>query len=216
MVTKRTNTILIADIWPWMLLLGPPFESLSWRFESEQKVCDGHINIVGTSPGYTDCTGYTALLLTQGLFRLKERKKTIIREQLTLTRTLSLTTSHKLRFILPCKSDCQPIFPKMQRTHLIFSKLWFVRPQIFQIRDSSPQFISNVTFGKSLAFQWREECVLDFFLNWTSRGVNCGVTKFHTQLCMFIDILELRLENQKISLAETVLIVWSQICVKIT
>ena len=29
----------------------------------------------------------------------------------------------KLRFIWPCKSDCQPIFPKMRRTYSLFAKL---------------------------------------------------------------------------------------------
>ena len=67
---------------------------------------------------------------------------------------------NKLRFIWPCKSDCQLIFPKMQRTYSFFAKLWFVRPLIFQICDSSPRYLSNVTFWTSFAYQMREEYVL--------------------------------------------------------
>ena len=37
-------------------------------------------------------------------------------------------------------------------------------PLIFKIHDSSPQYLSNVTFGTSFAFQMREEYVIeDFF-----------------------------------------------------
>ena len=36
------------------------------------------------------------------------------------------------------KSDCQPIFPKMQHTYSLIAKLGFVKPLIFQIPDSSP------------------------------------------------------------------------------
>ena len=60
--------------------------------------------------------------------------------------TLSWLEECRLRFIWPCKSDCQPIFPKIQRTYSLFEKLWFVRPLDF----------SNVTFGTSFAFQMRE------------------------------------------------------------
>ena len=70
---------------------------------------------------------------------------------------LSCMNMHILRFMWPCKSGLHPIFPKMQCTHSLFAKLWFVRPLIFQIRDSSPQYLSNVTFGTSFAIQMREE-----------------------------------------------------------
>ena len=51
-------------------------------------------------------------------------------EKLCLCANMQLIV--KLRFIWPCKSDCQPIFPKMQHTYSLFEKLWFVRPLIFQ------------------------------------------------------------------------------------
>ena len=51
--------------------------------------------------------------------------------------------SVRLRFIWPYKSDCPPIFPKMQRIYSLFAKLWFVRRLIFQIRDYSPQYLSQ-------------------------------------------------------------------------
>ena len=55
-------------------------------------------------------------------------------------------------------------------------------PLIFQIRDSSSQFLSNVTFGTSFTFQMWEEYIFDFFLeNLTSRVINSGVPQLHTQ-----------------------------------
>ena len=71
--------------------------------------------------------------------------------------TLIFPTAGILKFIWPCKIDWQPIFPKMQRTSSLVAKLLFVRPLICQICDSSPQYFSNVTFGKSLAYQMRKE-----------------------------------------------------------
>ena len=81
------------------------------------------------------------------------------------------TLFHKLMFIWPCKSDCQPIFTKMQHSNSISTKLWFVRPLIFQFRDFSPWFLLNVTFGKSFAFQMRDKYIFETnsFENWTSR-----------------------------------------------
>ena len=35
------------------------------------------------------------------------------------------------------------------------------------------------------------------FENWTSRGVNSGVTQFHTHLRMFLDSVELGIENKR-------------------
>ena len=89
-----------------------------------------------------------------------------------------------LRFILPCKSDCYSIFLKKRGIYSLYANLWLLRPLIKNIPDSSHQYGSNVTFGASLAFQIREEYVFEeniFFENWTSRGVNTGVTQFHTQ-----------------------------------
>ena len=70
----------------------------------------------------------------------------------------------KLMFILPCKSDWQPIFLKKQGIYKCYAKLWLLRPLIKNIPNSSHQYCSNVTFGASLAFQIREEYVFeDFF-----------------------------------------------------
>ena len=95
-----------------------------------------------------------------------------------------------LRFIWPCKSDCQPISPKIQRTYSLFVKLWFVRPLIFKIRDSSPQYLSNVTFGTSFAFQIRKEYVFEKNIFWKSdlKGGN---------LHMFLEISQLTIETKK-------------------
>ena len=92
-------------------------------------------------------------------------------------------STNRLRFILPCKSDCQPIFLKTQGIHSLYAKLWLLRPLIKNIPDYSHRYGSNVTFWASLAFQMREEYVFDFFFfeNWTLRGVNSGVTQFHAQ-----------------------------------
>ena len=59
---------------------------------------------------------------------------------------------YRLRFILPCKSDCQPIFLKKQGIYSFYAKLWLVRPLIKNIPGSSHWYLSNVTFGASLAF----------------------------------------------------------------
>ena len=74
--------------------------------------------------------------------------------------------SYTLRFILPCKSDCQPIFLKKQGIFSVYTQLWLLGPLIKNIPDSSHQYGSNVTFGESLAFQMREEYVFEeiFFL----------------------------------------------------
>ena len=69
----------------------------------------------------------------------------------------------KIRFILPCKNDCQPIFLKKQGSYSLYAKLWLVRPLIKNIPDSSHWYLSNVTFRASLAFQTREEYVFEFF-----------------------------------------------------
>ena len=116
----------------------------------------------------------------QDLFQFWISKKGITSSDSTFSSTVS---SHKSldtsRLILPCKSDCQPMFLKKQGTHSLYAKLWLVRPLIKNIHDSSHQYLSNVTFGASLALQMREEYV--FEIN-TSKGVNSGVTQFHTQL----------------------------------
>ena len=67
----------------------------------------------------------------------------------------------KSRFILPCKSDCQPILLKKQGIFSLYAKLGLLRPLIKNIPDSSHQYGSNVTFGASLAFQMREEYVFE-------------------------------------------------------
>ena len=56
----------------------------------------------------------------------------------------------------------------------------------FLIHDSSPQFLSNVTFGTSFAFQMREEYILDFFFKLDLKGVFCSFTR-----SIFLDIFEL-------------------------
>ena len=76
------------------------------------------------------------------------------------------------------------IFLKKQGIHSLYAKLWVLRPLIKNIPHSSHWYGSNVTFGASLAFQMREKYVFEkkyFCENWTSRGVNRGVTQFHTQ-----------------------------------
>ena len=90
-------------------------------------------------------------------------------------------TAVRSRFILPCKSDCLTIFLKKQGTYSLYAKLWLERPLIKNINDSYHQNLSNITFGASLAFQMREEYVFEknIFKNWTSRGVNSGVTQFY-------------------------------------
>ena len=85
----------------------------------------------------------------------------------------------KSRFILPQQSICQSIFKRKAPHYLTHSRDW---PLIRYIPDSSPQFISNVTFGTSLAFQMREEYMLIFiFFNLDHTGVNIGATQFCTQ-----------------------------------
>ena len=69
----------------------------------------------------------------------------------------------RLRFILLCKSKCQPIFLKKQDTYSCHAKLWLVRTLIKNIHDSSHQYLSNVTFGASLAFNMREEWLFEEF-----------------------------------------------------
>ena len=78
-----------------------------------------------------------------------------------------------LRFILPCKSECQPIFLKKHGIYSLYAKLWLLRPLIKNFPDSSHRYGSNVTFGASLAFQMQEEYVLKkniFFKTWPQGG----------------------------------------------
>ena len=81
--------------------------------------------------------------------------------------------SIKLGFILPCKSDWQPIFLKQQGIYSLYAKLWLVRPLIKNIPDSSHQYLSNVTLGASLALQMREEYIFEknSFLKLDLKGV---------------------------------------------
>ena len=104
-----------------------------------------------------------------------------------------------LGFIWPWKSDYQPIFPKMQRTYSLFAKLWFVRPLIFRICDSSPRYLSNVTFGTSFTFQMRKKYIYEknIFENCTSRGVNSGVAQFQRQFAHVSRHFEICKENKK-------------------
>ena len=63
----------------------------------------------------------------------------------------------------------------------------------------------------------REEYGLkkDFFSNWTSRGVNSGITQFHTQFThVSRKFWALSKKKTKNSLWKTVLKIWSQICGK--
>ena len=122
-----------------------------------------------------------------------------------------------LRLIFSCKSECQPIFLKKQGIYSLHAKLWLVRPLINNIPDAYHRYISNVTFGASLAFQMREEYVFEkiIFENWTSRGVNSALPNFTRNLRMFLDRFELWVQNKKNCLEKTVLKMWSQICGKI-
>ena len=120
---------------------------------------------------------------------------------------------HRLRLILPQQSVCQSIFFKLQGTYLLYAIMWLVRPLIKNILDSSPRYLPNVTFGTSLAFRMREEYIFEknYFWNLDLKGLTIGVTQFHMQLCMFLDILEPRIEN---CLGKTVLKILFQICKK--
>ena len=77
-----------------------------------------------------------------------------------------------LRFILPCKSDCQPIFLKKQGINSFYAKLWLLRSLIKNVPDSSHRYGSNVTFGASTAFQMREKYVFEkkYFLKTRPQG----------------------------------------------
>ena len=95
-----------------------------------------------------------------------------------------LSQNLKSRLILPWKSDCPPVFLKMQGTYSLYAKFWLVRPLNDWIHDSAPRYLSNITFGTSIAFQMRKYHIFlkkYFFENWTSRGVNSAVTHFYTQ-----------------------------------
>ena len=105
-----------------------------------------------------------------------------------------------LRFILPCKSDCQPIFLKMQGTYSLYAKLRLERPLIKQNHDFSPRYLSNVTFGTSLAFPIRDKFVLkkEYFLKVGPPGRKIvALCNFTRNICMCLDIFELRIENKK-------------------
>ena len=104
-------------------------------------------------------------------------------------------------FILPQQSVCQSIFFKIQGTYLLYAILW---PLIKNFLDSSPQYLSNVTFGTSLAFQMREEYMFEtiYFWNLNLKGVNISITQLRNisitqlrSLRMFLYILELRIKN---------------------
>ena len=125
----------------------------------------------------------------------------------------------KLRFILPCKSDCQPIFLKKQGIYSLYAKLWLFRPLIKNIPDSSQQYGSNVTFGASLAFQMREEYIFekkDFLKIGPQGGEIVALRNFTRNLRIFLDSSEIWIENKKNSLGKNVLKIWSQICGKIS
>ena len=47
----------------------------------------------------------------------------------------------KLRFILPCKRECQPIFLKKQGVYLLYAKFWLVGLLIKNIPDASHQYL---------------------------------------------------------------------------
>ena len=122
------------------------------------------------------------------------------------------------RLILLCKSDCQPIFLKKQGTYSLYAKYWLVRPLIKNIHLSSHQYLSNVIFRASLAFQMSKGYVFlfVFFLNWTSRGVKSGFSKFHTHFTLvFRQFWALNRKKKNESLAKTVLKMWSKVCSKI-
>ena len=85
---------------------------------------------------------------------------------------------NKLRFILPYKRDCQPIFLKKQGIYSLYAKLWLVRPLIKNIPYSSHQYGSNVTFGASLASQMREEYVFEKKKNLNAQNLS---SKFRNQ-----------------------------------
>ena len=77
------------------------------------------------------------------------------------------------RFILPQLSVCQSIFLENQGTYLLYAILWLVRPPIKNILDSCPQYLSNFTFGTSLACQRKEKYMFKKKTNRTSLEQNC-------------------------------------------
>ena len=85
-------------------------------------------------------------------------------------------------------------------------------PLIKNIPDSAHIYLSNVIFGANLAFSDEEgvcfwkKIYLD---NWTSRGINSGVTQFHTHVSRQFWALSIK-QNKK--LWKIVLKMWSQIC----
>ena len=100
----------------------------------------------------------TALLVTYHIWTSEAANKNV---KMILWGSRTFRHPYISRFILPCKSDCQPIFLKMQGTYSLYAKLWLVKPLIKQIHGSSPRYLSNVTFETSLAFQMREECIFE-------------------------------------------------------
>ena len=117
-----------------------------------------------------------------------------------------------LGFILPCKSDCQPIFLENARHILTLRNIVTFK----NIPDSFHRYGSNVTFGASLAFHMRKEYVFEkrVFENWTSRGVNSGVTQFHAQFTHISRQFWALNRKQKNCFGKTVLKMLSQICGK--
>ena len=102
---------------------------------------------------------------------------------------------------MPCKSDCQTIFLKKQGINTLYTKLWLVRPLIKNIiPDSSHWYLSNVTFATSPAFQMREEYIFGkkyFLKTGPQRGLIVALRNFTRYFIMFLDGVELWIENKK-------------------
>ena len=124
----------------------------------------------------------------------------LISQPLCLCPTTSLaflpSGPHILRFIWPCKTDCQPIFPKIQRTYSLFCKIVICKAPDFKSRILLLDIFQMSPSKQVLHFRWVGYIFEKiFFENWTSRYVNSGVSQFHTQ-CMHVSRhFKLRIEN---------------------
>ena len=87
-----------------------------------------------------------------------------------------------LRFIWEFKSDCQPIFPKMQVHLPTFRKIVICKAPDF----SNSLFFSSISFKCHIPnkFHISDEgggCFFNFLLLIEPKGENSGVTQFNTQ-----------------------------------
>ena len=77
----------------------------------------------------------------------------------------------KASLILPPQSVCHFIFSTNSCWNLLYAIVWLASPLIKNIFDSLIQYLANATFRTSLAFQMREEMMLEkhIFLHFVSQ-----------------------------------------------